>query len=245
MQPVDAHVSGQLRLHLCETDGRSTPLDVLIDEVILVGYSGRDRAAVDAHIHELELLGVAPPPRVPAIYTVTHELVTTGTRLVVNGPQTSGEAEFVLLSSPHGVLVGVGSDHTDRLHEMIDVAESKARCGKVICPEVWPLQALEKHWDRLELRAWTTGTDGRRLYQEGLLGSLLTPGQLLAEVQRAGMATAHALIFSGTLATIGGFAFGSRFEVELHDPVLQRQLRCEYDVVVRSDQTPVPPANAR
>jgi hypothetical protein len=107
-------VTCQLRLLQRETDGRSTPVDVPVDHVILVGYSGRDREAVQAHIRELELLGVAPPARVPAMYTVSPELVTTGSRLVVDGTATSGEAEFVLVPSPHGVLVGVGSDHTDR-----------------------------------------------------------------------------------------------------------------------------------
>jgi hypothetical protein len=207
------------------------PLEVEIDQVILVGYSGRDRQAVQEHIRELELLGVAPPPRVPAIYTVAPELVTTGSRVVVHTTQTSGEAEFFLAPTQDGVVVGVGSDNTDRVHESIDVAESKARCGKVISAEVWPLRALEPHWDRLELRAWTTDDSGRRLYQEGLLGSLLTPLELLAEVEDAGLHFVEALVFSGTLATIGGFAFGKHFDVELHDPVLRRQLRCGYDII--------------
>ena len=227
-----------LRLRLCETDRPGLPVEVPIDEVILVGYSGRDRAAVEAHIRELELLGVAPPPRVPAIYTVPPELVTTGSRLVVNGRATSGEAEFVLVRSPHGVLVGVGSDHTDRAREAIDVAESKALCGKVMSYEVWPLHALESHWDRLELRAWTTDGSGRRLYQEGRLDSLLAPDHLFEEVERAGAIStttpSRGLIFSGTLPTLGGFAFGSQFEVELWDPVLERHLRCAYHIVMHA-----------
>jgi len=205
---------------------------VRVDQVILVGYSGRDRTAVQEHIRELEALGVAPPPRVPALYTVSPTLVSTRPTLAAPNSETSGEAEFVLLPTPDGVLVGVGSDHTDRAHEAIDVAESKARCGKIISHHVWRIHDLEPHWDRLELRAWTTDQSGRRLYQDGFLATLLTPAQLLAEVQHAGMSTAHALIFSGTLATMGGFAFGSQFDVELHDPVLMRQLRCAYDVVV-------------
>lgn len=224
-------MTGRLRLKVCERDGRSLPLEVAIEQVILVGYSGRDRQAVEEHIRELELLGVAPPPRVPAIYTVPPELVTTGSQLQVDGAQTSGEAEFLLLPTPGGVVVGVGSDHTDRVHESIDVAESKARCGKVISAEVWSLRALEPHWDRLELRAWTTDESGRRLYQEGSLASLLEPAQLLAEVEDAGLTATKALVFSGTLTTIGGFAFGKHFDVELHDPVLRRQLRCGYDII--------------
>jgi hypothetical protein len=140
----------------------------------------------------------------------------------------------VLVPSPHGLLVGVGSDHTDRAHEAIDVAASKARCGKVMADEVWPLRALEAHWDRLELRAWTTDGHTRRLYQEGCLDSLLAPAHLLQEVERAGLPTARALVFSGTLPTLGGFAFGRRFEVELHDPVLGRRLHCAYDVVANA-----------
>jgi hypothetical protein len=93
----------------------------------------------------------------------------------VDSAETSGEAEFVLVQSDRGVLVGVGSDHTDRVREAVDVAESKALCGKVISQEVWPLQELQTHWDRLELRAWTTDGDGRRLYQEGRVDALLEP----------------------------------------------------------------------
>jgi len=225
-------VTCHVRLRVCETDGRRRPVEVPIDQIILAGYSGRDRAVVQAHIRELERLGVAPPARVPAIYTVSPELLTTSARLEVGGATTSGEAEFVLVPSPHGLLVGVGSDHTDRAHEAIDVAESKARCGKVMSVEVWPLHALEAHWDRLELRAWTSDGHERRLYQEGCLASLLEPASLLQEVERAGLpTTAGALIFGGTLPTLGGFAFGRRFEAELHDPVLGRRLHCAYNVI--------------
>lgn len=224
-----------LHLLLSETNGRSTPLDVAIDQVILVGYSGRDREAVEAHVRELERLGVAPPVRVPAIYVVPPDLVTTSPRLVVDSAESSGEAEFVLVPSDHGVLVGVGSDHTDRVHEAVDVAESKALCGKVISQEVWLLSELETHWDRLELRAWTTDGGGRRICQEGRLDALLEPAQLLAEVERSGLDAARGLVFGGTLPTMGGFAFGSHFEVELLDPVLGRCLRCAYEVVRLGD----------
>jgi hypothetical protein len=221
-----------LPLVLCEADGTSAPIDVAFDEVILVGYTGRDRAAVLDHIRELETLGVAPPERVPAIYTVAADLITTAARLAVRTPETSGEAEFFILHSPLGLLVGAGSDHTDRKHEAIDVAASKALCGKVISRQVWRLSALAAHWDALELRAWTTDSAGRHLYQSGRLDALLGVPDLLAEVDAAGIAAAHKLIFGGTLPTIGGFRFGQRFEVELRDPVLDRTLRCAYDVVL-------------
>ena len=229
-------MTASLQLSLCETDGRVQAIEAAIDQVLLVGYSGRDRAAVLEHIHELELLGVRPPERVPTIYPVRSELLTTESRLVLDTAETSGEAEFFFLGSAYGWLVGVGSDHTDRRCEAIDVAASKSRCGKVLSREVWRLSALEAHWDRLELRAWTTDAGGRRPYQQGRLETLLPVPQLIAEVERSGFATERRLIFGGTLPTLGGFAFGSHFEVELLDPVLQRQLRCAYSVVVRSPQ---------
>jgi hypothetical protein len=128
----------------------------------------------------------------------------------------------------------VGSDHTDRRCEAVDVVASKSRCGKVLSRDVWRLAALEGHWDALELRAWTTDESGRHLYQQGRLDTLMPVPQLTAEVEKEGFATERGLIFGGTLPTVGGFAFGSHFEVELRDPVLDRQLGCAYSVVVSS-----------
>jgi len=227
-------MTSRLQLSIRETDGRIQAIDLAVDQVLLVGYSGRDRDAVREHIRELELLGVRPPERVPAIYTVAPELLTTASRLPVDSPETSGEAEFVLLDSADGWLVGVGSDHTDRRCEAIDVAASKSRCGKVLSHDLWRLAAVEAHWDALELRAWTTDGSGRRLYQDSRLETLLTVPQLTALVEQRGFATERGLIFGGTLPTIGGFVFGSHFEVELRDPVLDRQLGCAYRVVVSS-----------
>jgi hypothetical protein len=222
-----------LHLEVCEIDGGTTPVEVAAEQVILVGYTGRDRAAVLEHIRELETLGVAPPERVPAVYTVASDLLTTEGRLVVPSTDTSGEAEFVVLDSPLGLLVGVGSDHTDRQHEAIDVAASKARCGKAISRQVWRLSAVEGHWDVLELRAWSTSRDGRQLYQAGRLESLMRVPDLLTEVAQAGFPdTLRRIVFGGTLPTMGGFQYGQRFEVELRDPVLDRVLQCTYDVVV-------------
>jgi len=227
-------VSITLRLEVCERDGTSVAVAAPIEEVLLLGYTGRDRSVVLEHIHELEALGVAPPDRVPALYVVPPELVTHDARLQVRSAETSGEAEFFVVDTPAGVLVGVGSDHTDRGHERIDIAASKALCGKVIGQQVWRLADVEDHWDSLELRAWSTDAGGRRLYQSGRLEALLTVSAMVAEVEAAGFTRQRSLIFSGTLPTQGGLAYGRRFEVELRDPVLDRALRRGYDIDVIS-----------
>ena len=94
--------------------------------MVNLGYTGRDRAAVERHIRELEREGVPAPPRVPMCYAVANHLLIQGGGMVeVCGGTTSGEAEPVLLVTPRGVLVGVGSDHTDRQLERQCVARSK------------------------------------------------------------------------------------------------------------------------
>ncbi len=41
------------------------------------------------------------------------------------------------------------------------------------------------------------------------------------------------LVLGGTLPTLGGFRYGTRFEGELLDPGLGRTLRLSFDVVVQ------------
>jgi hypothetical protein len=239
----------RLALTVLAADGASRHARVEVRRLLLAGYTGRDREKVLAHVEELAALGVAPPERVPAVYVVAPDLLTTEPAITVRGRHTSGEAEFFLVPSPDGLLVGVGSDHTDRVHEAVDVTEAKARCPKPISQAVWRYEDVRDHWDRLRLRSWVTtalpstsdptrspepNRPGHRLYQEGPLAALLGVDALLAELGAAGYdATPGHLMFGGTLPTIGGLIFGHHFEVELADPVLDRRLTCAYDIVER------------
>ncbi len=225
----------QLAISVVEKDGRAAERLVPVERVLLAGYTGRDRARVLEHVRELQQLGVAPPPRVPMVYEVAPSLVTVEPRIVVNNTATSGEVELVVIPAGDGLLVGVGSDHTDRAREAIDVAESKTLCPKVVSREVWRYEDLKDHWDRIEIRAWTTDDGGRRLYQEGRLDAFMKVEDLLAEVRQSGHdALDGRLIFGGTIPTTGGFVYGRRFEAELRDPVLGRSLHCGYDVEART-----------
>jgi hypothetical protein len=207
------------------------PMSVPIEEVLLAGYTGRDQAGVMAHIRELETLGVAPPPRVPMVYVAPPELLSTGNRIDVRAPHTSGEVEFFLVPRQDGLLVGVGSDHTDRDAEAVDVAQSKRLCPKVLSRQVWRHADIADHWDQLEISAWVTCKGERTLYQHGTLGEFLSVDALLEEIRRAGHTNlAGRLIFGGTLAVAGGFVYSDRFECRLHDPVLDRRLTCDYTI---------------
>ena len=214
-------------------EGRGTSVTVRIDGVVLAGYTGRDREKVLHHIEELKALGVSPPPRVPMFYPVDARLLTTDERIQVQRAETSGEVEVYLVGAPDGLLVGVGSDHTDREREAIDVGESKGLCQKPISSEVWLYDEVKEHWDLLEIRSWTTDGGGRRLYQEGSLGALLPVEHVLREMRSAGYGEIESrIVFSGTVPAREAVSFGRRFETELYDPVRKRRLTRGYDVVI-------------
>src|SRR5262245_37745185 len=101
-----------------------------IDELVIAGWTGRDEAALKKQIRELEEIGVKPPKTTPIYYRVAASLLVFSDQIQVSGPDTSGEVEFVLMQTPGGLRVAVGSDHTDRKAETIGVSLSKQLCAK-------------------------------------------------------------------------------------------------------------------
>ncbi len=195
---------------------------------IIAGYTGRDRAAVDAHIHELEKLGVAPPPSVPTFYRVPPQLLTQATRLVTTERVTSGEAEATLLVAEGEVFVTIGSDHTDRAAERLDVPLSKRSCDKVLGTSMWRLSDVADRWDALSLQSWIGG-DASQLYQKGALNSLLAPAELLAAIPWR-REPRDFVVFCGTLPTVAGVQLSPRFRGQLCDPLTERLLELDYAI---------------
>src|SRR5262252_4896552 len=197
-----------------------------ITQLVIAGWTGRDSASVEKHIAELEAIGVKRPRAVPIFYRVSAGLLTTGRELDVVGEHSSGEVEFVLVSAPEGLYVGVGSDHTDRKVEAYGVTVSKQMCPKPVGRELWPFAEVEAHWDRLVLRSHVTRGGKRRLYQEGEVSEVLAPRDLLARFSGVSRALAPGTaMFCGTLAVRGEIGGGERFEVELLDTARNRSLR--------------------
>ena len=202
-----------------------------IRQLVVAGWTGRDRAAMEKHIQELEELGVSRPASTPIYYRVAASRLTTATAIEVSGTDSSGEVEFVLARIDGRLWVGVGSDHTDRKVETIGVAISKQLCEKPIGKTFWPFDEVADHWDKLVLRSFILEGGERKLYQEGPVTTMLDPVELLSKwcggEPRLPEGTA---MFCGTLAARGGIRAAARFEYELHDPVLQRTLAHGYDV---------------
>jgi len=212
-----------------EVDGE-TPrsLAASIDRLVIAGWTGRNKDAMEAHIRELEELGIARPKSTPIFYRVASALLTTEPSIEVSGGHSSGEVESVTFMIGGARFIGVGSDHTDRKAETINVSLSKQMCHKPVAPQVWAWDDVAGHWDELMLRSWAHEAGSRTLYQEGPVTTMLHPDDLIA---RYGGLTDGAAMFGGTLAVKGDIRPADAFEIELEDPVLGRKLTHRYETV--------------
>ena len=223
-----------LSFNVMSLQGVSPQVDVEIERVVIAGWAGRDPEAIRAHIDELAALGVAPPSTTPCFYRVTSALLTQAPSIGVLGARSGGEIECVLIDSPAGTLVTVGSDHTDREVEAYGVAVSKQVCAKPLGRDAWRHADIADHWDAIEMRSWLVGPGGKRVaYQHGALSTLLAPEVLWQRFDDRRTMPARSAMFGGTVAvhgTIAAMGDGDAFEMELHDPVLGRSLRHRYAV---------------
>jgi hypothetical protein len=202
-----------------------------IQSLVIAGWTGRDAAAVEHHIAELEKLGVKRPKSTPIFYRVAAALLTTSETVEVAGGDSSGEVEPVMVSRADGMWVTVGSDHTDRKLETVGVTVSKQVCPKPVAPVMWRYADVAEHWDKLILRSHAVIGGKRRLYQEGPVAGLRPPTELMARyLGREAVLPPATAMFCGTLGVIGGIAPGERFEIELEDPVLRRRIAHAYAV---------------
>lgn len=201
-----------------------------VRELIIAGWTGRNQQAVEKHIRELEAIGVKRPKTTPIFYRVSASLLTTEDTIDVLGGNSSGEVECVLHAVGGDILVGVGSDHTDRKAEAIGVSLSKQMCAKPVSRQAWRFADVAPHWDRLMLRSYIRVNGTRRIYQEGSVSAMRPPEELCRLWSGDTRLPQHASMFCGTLAVHGGIVSAERFEMELEDPVLNRSITHGYNV---------------
>lgn len=214
------------------TQGGSRRKPVTVTKVVVGGWTGRDKTALQHHIDELAKLGVRPPATTPLFYRVGVSRLTVADEIEVIGDGSSGEVEYVLLKLEGRIWVGAGSDHTDRAVEHMGITVAKQVCDKPIATTFWPLSEVEGHWQQLCLRSYIHEGGARVLYQDGRVAGLLTPAELLAEYRKTGNELHDgSLMFGGTCGAIGGVRPSSRFELELVDPVLGRTISHGYGIV--------------
>ncbi|HEY4919758.1 MAG TPA: DUF2848 domain-containing protein [Xanthobacteraceae bacterium] len=209
------------------SNGGVTRRDVGIDDAVVAGWTGRDAAAVEKHIRELEAIGVKRPASTPIFYRVSAARLTTDAEIEVVGETSGGEVEFVLLQHGGRLWVGTGSDHTDRAVETYGVTVSKQMCDKPLAATFWAFDEVAPHWDKLVLRAHVPESGARVLYQEGSVAAMLDPRDLISRYAKDGLADST-LMFCGTLAAKGGVRPTTEFSFELEDPVKGRKIAHAY-----------------
>lgn len=200
--------------------------------VIIAGYTGRDQRAVRAHVGELAAQGIPAPTEIPTIFRTTLDRLTTDSEVEVLGKLTSGEAEIVLLVSSADIWVAIGSDHTDRDLEKVNIVASKQVCPKPVSAEVWRYAEVRDRWDKLILRSWVGETGREQLYQEARMSAVLVPEDLLALLRRRlGKLVDGAAVYTGTIPLVSGvFLSKPYFAAELFDDATGRSLHCRYRV---------------
>lgn len=215
-----------------DSSGGSSRIEFDVKHIINAGYTGRDQAAVQAHIDELKEEGIPAPEKTPTYFPKFVERITQERSFeVLDESDHSGEAEFVLLFQDGKVLVGVGSDHTDRKLEGVDIPKAKQIYPNTISQELWRLDDVIEHWDRLILRSWVKENGKKVLFQEATLDAMLGPSDLLAgakELLRGPEDVEGLVVYSGTVAAIGKHPYSDYFEAEIEDPVLKRKLTQHY-----------------
>ncbi|GGO73079.1 DUF2848 family protein [Nocardioides deserti] len=210
------------------TDGTRTPRELEVRRMYNMGSATRDADVAIHHQKEVADAGVKIAFDVPAprIYPITPQALTTRTAVEVHGSRTSGEVEIVLVVTGDEVLVGVGSDHTDRDLERVSIVYSKQTCPNILAPTLWRLSEVADHWDQCVLESWVDGT----LYQQTPTGTFLSPEDLLRILgERANPPASDYVLFAGTIVALDGkLAYGREWSFRLHDPVLDREIRHTY-----------------
>jgi hypothetical protein len=208
-------LAAPLNLRVMDTDEE---LAVYPETLIVAGYTARDQAAVAQHIAELAAIGVPPPATVPAFYELDPGLLTTEAVVEVDGPSTSGEVEPVLLRLGGQFFLAVGSDHTDRELERLDIAASKAACPKPLGGTVAALgpDLSAADWDGVTADSMADGLP----YQKGSVSVLRHPSDLLERLTSViGEFTGDLVLFCGTLPLLGGaFVHGADWRIRLELP---------------------------
>lgn len=220
------------------------PVSFTPRRLICLGYTGRDQAAVLAHIEELKHEGVPPPAQVPLVLPAPARILSQDEAIDVVSARTSGEAEPVFFVDGARVWVGVGSDHTDRELERHDILSSKQVCPKVVGRDVWALDDVRAVWDNLQLRSWVGGAaGGEAAYQDGTLARLLEPERLLALASDAAGTRDGLVVFGGTVPVLGGeMRCEPAFRAELRDPASGESLSLAYRVRLLAGVTAQPSA---
>ena len=210
--------------------GTGEALEVPVRRVLIAGFTGRDKAAVEVHVRELAELGVPVPARVPIVVELEPSLLAVGGQIDVRGSFTSGEVEPVVVRHGGKKWLTVGSDHTDRGVERESIERSKAAAPKVIASAVLDLGSLDD-LDEVEIESYAEGEEVP--YQQGTLADLLPIDQIEAEITGLGVTPEDGdVMFCGSIPVQGPLRPTRRFTATLRHRASARAITLDYSVRV-------------
>lgn len=214
-----------LRVTIVSRD-EETRRDLPIARAYNLGFTIRDPAKMQAHLDEVAKEGV-PRPRVgtpPIVFPLSPWAVTCAEEVPVQYAKTSGEVEIVTYVDTDGELyVSVGSDHTDRELESIDIPWSKQVCPSVVAPRFWRWRDVAEVWDETEIASDVGDAGGQiRPYQRAFVREFLSPPEMVAALERKLRRVVRPYLFwSGTVVSLTSeLDYGDRFTIRLHNPRL-------------------------
>lgn len=220
-------------------------LDFPAERVYNLGFTIRDAAKMQAHLDEVAREGVPPPStdHPPVIFPISPWATITDTEVPVQYDKTSGEIEIVTLALGDQVFVGVGSDHTDRALESIDIPWSKQVAPNVLAPTVWRWTDVQDHWDEVQLESYVLEGEERKLYQRAGVAEFWTPIEMrdslhgrIKPVEGGGL-----ILFSGTVVSVDHtLSYSREWTLRMIDPVLRRMIEHTYHVIVLNEEVLVP-----
>jgi hypothetical protein len=134
-----------------------------VHSLVVAGWTGRNLPALEAHIKELEALGVKRPKSVPIFYRNAAALLTIGAAIEAVGDRSSGEVEFVLFALDDGMWVGVAQViQIPRPGRSMSPSQQMCEAGGRSCGVTMRSSRIGKS-DASFIRV----RRGKRLYQEG------------------------------------------------------------------------------
>lgn len=213
------------------TNSGEKSVEVAVNELVIAGWTSRDKEAMETHMLELEAIGIPRPKSAPIFYRVSADQLTQTENITVVGEDSSGEVEFFVVSLSNGLWIGVGSDHTDRKVEAYNVSISKQVCAKPISTALWRYDDLIGHWGDIILRSYAIDNGESSLYQEGPVTTMLPAEELIGRYNsETGDLAENTLMFCGTLSVKGGIRTMDAFEIELEDPVAEKKITHRYAI---------------
>lgn len=206
--------------------------NIAITKAYCIGYTGRNKEKTLEHIKELAEIGVPEPAEIPSLYPVSVSTLNQGGAIEVIGELTSGEAEIVLIfgDSPEETYLSVGSDHTDRGLETVDINKSKQVCDKPFAEEAWKIEDVIPHWDELELSSDVYFADSWEPYQQNPISSIISLDEIKSYLAKKDVPLSNSIVFSGTVPLLDGFKYGTKFRLSIKDPVQGKSISTEYTV---------------